>query len=114
MLADLTWIAHEAGGRQLPPSGTGPYTTIVRLLDANEAWPAPVAWSLVIERERVVGDEFHWIAAVQFLAAEAPHEAMRPGGRFELYEGDRCVAVGHFVKELTSSKTELATLSGKA
>jgi hypothetical protein len=38
---------------------------------------------------------------------------MRPGGRFELYEGDRCVAVGHFVKELKLPASQVATVAAR-
>jgi hypothetical protein len=39
-------------------------------------------------------DSTDWLAQVRFLVDEAPHEILVEGARFELYEGEKCVARG--------------------
>ncbi|HWE40591.1 MAG TPA: hypothetical protein VG406_28850 [Isosphaeraceae bacterium] len=41
-----------------------------------------------------MGDPSRWFAEVYFLFDDAPHELLRPGNEFELYEGKTCVARG--------------------
>lgn len=93
--AIVEWIPKEQGGRVKPPLGIGmhPYATVVRF--ADEPWP-PIndAWSLVVAKDEQESTEYRWVANVHFLVQEAPHDSLRNGRAFELYEGNKCVARG--------------------
>lgn len=89
--AFISWIPERDGGRERPPDGPT-YSTIVRFEDDPE-WPSQ-AWSLVVEFQRVLGGGRYVEATVRFLIDQAPHEQLRQGNHFELYEGDRKVARG--------------------
>jgi hypothetical protein len=94
--ATIDWVATALGGRRAPPLGTGepPYATVVRFPDTGEPWPPSVAWTLVVRKLAELESPLKWLADVQFLMAEAPHQLLTPGRAFELYEGARCVARG--------------------
>jgi hypothetical protein len=104
MRAIIDWIPKEEGGRSMPPAGVGspPYAPTVRFLDTYEPWPPPVLWTLVITKLGEIDDASKWLADARFLVKEAPHETLRPGRHFELYEGPRCVARGQLVDESIS------------
>jgi len=97
--AVVDWIPWDQGGRKQPPAGVGapPYVSVVRFADAKEPWPPPVAWSLVVEKDEMSSEPLRWIADVRFLVDEAPHEALRPGREFDLYEGSKRVAHGRIL-----------------
>ena len=94
--ATLEWIPKELGGRSKPPLGEGepPYATVVRFPKSGEAWPPPVAWSLVVRKVDSVEEPFKWIAEVHFRVEEAPHHLLVAGTEFELFERSKCVARG--------------------
>ena len=96
MRATVEWLTKEQGGRTQPPAGVGspPYTPVIRFKDADEPWPPPVAWSLVVEKVEALSEPYRWTADVHFLVNEAPHGSLRSGQEFELYEGGRRVACG--------------------
>jgi hypothetical protein len=96
MRARIRWLRKDEGGREYPPSGVGspPYATIVRFADSEDPWPPPVAWSLVVKRIDALGDPYNWTADVRFLSNEAPHDSLRNGREFALYEGRKRVARG--------------------
>lgn len=94
----IEWVPNELGGRSKPPLGTGtpPYSTVVRFTD--EPWPHPSGcWSLAICKIEEFGNEWRWVADVYFRMEDAPHEALRSGREFELYEGGKMVAHGHLL-----------------
>lgn len=105
MRAVVEWIRKEQGGRSQPPAGVGlpPYATVVRFTDTEEPWPPPVAWSLVVEKDEAASEQYRWIADVRFLMKDAPHDSLRPGRVFELYEGNRLVARGRILEAGESS-----------
>jgi hypothetical protein len=93
--AIIEWIPLSQGGRRQPPLGIGhpAYSTVVRFLD--EPWPpVDAAWSLVVEKDESLGTDLKWIARVFFLVPEAPQESLQVGRGFELYEGNKRVAIG--------------------
>lgn len=95
MIAIINWLAETKGGRKKPPLGVGipAYSTEIRFND--EPWPpVDASWSLVVEKIEWLSTEFSWIAHVHFLAAAAPHDSLRLGRAFELYEGNKRVASG--------------------
>ena len=87
----VSWVPSAKGGRKKPPTGAV-YSTIARFAD-DPKWPDE-SWSLVVRKLRVYGGGRFWFAEVQFLMEEAPHELLRSGGRFDLYEGRKLVATG--------------------
>ena len=94
MRAKIEWVRHEDGGRLAPPLGEGPspYSTVVRFAGSNEPWPPTEAWSLVVEK--IASDHYTWEADVRFLVDDAPAELLTSGRGFELFEGNRRVAIG--------------------
>jgi hypothetical protein len=52
-----------------------------------------------VEKDEKLSEEYRWIADVHFLVDEAPHEWLRLGREFELYEGKRRVAVGKLLAD---------------
>ena len=97
--AEILWGTLAETGRKAPPSGSAPhpYSAPVRFSDVSEPWPGATVWSLVVERADTAetsADPLRWIADIYFLFPDAPHDELRPGRQFELYEGRRCVARG--------------------
>lgn len=70
--AQITWI-----GR--PPIISGRYSTVARFSD-DLGWPGGEAWSVVVE---LVDGE----ARASFLVPDAPHERLKEGAVFKLFEG---------------------------
>ena len=89
--AMLSWVPHEKGGRRAFPPGPT-YSSVVRF-DEDNGWPTN-AWSLVVEYIRSYAAGQYVYARVKFLVPEAPHELLREGSRFQLYEGRKLVATG--------------------
>jgi hypothetical protein len=98
-LALIEWTPEEVGGRRSPPAGIGspPYTPVIRFDD--EPWPGDVAWSLIVEKRASTRDAVRWVATIRYLVDHAPHDTLRPGRRFELYEGPHLVARGEVLDE---------------
>ena len=97
--AIIEWSPPSQGGRRKPPLGVGQpaYATVVRFKE--DPWPpVDAAWSLVIEKEESLSTETRWTATVHFIAPEAPHDSLRDGRGFELYEGNKRVAIGEICR----------------
>ena len=95
----IEWIPESQGGRAKPPLGAGepPYSTVVHF--PGEPWPHPDgSWSLVIRKNVPLSGEYQWVADVHYLVDDAPHESLRVGREFELYEGNKCVARGRIIE----------------
>ena len=88
--ARVTWVPAALGGRSAPP-GPGRYVTVSRF-DDPRADGSSVAWSVVLELQGPADGAGVSRANVAFLVPEAPHDLLRPGTRFDLYEGSRRVA----------------------
>jgi len=101
----IEWIRGEDGGRAKPPSGIGlpPYSTLVRFVDGGVTWPAQEAWSLAVTKRGELGSEYRWLAEIHFLFQDAPHDYLREGRTFELYEGHKCVARGKILVQQDNS-----------
>lgn len=96
----IEWIPQGQGGRTQPPLGLGdpPYATVLHFTD--EPWPHTAgSWSLAVAKIESMGDEYRWLPDVRFLVEEAPHDSLREGRAFELYEGRKCVARGTVLSE---------------
>lgn len=102
--AMISWVPASKGGRQVPPAGPS-YTTLVRF-DDDKTWPNS-SWSLVVDFITSFQNGQYTVAKVHFLVEDAPHELLKEGGRFQLYEGRRMVATG-LVREDHSSVDDLA------
>jgi hypothetical protein len=113
MRAQVDWTPEDQGGRRRPPSGVGrpAYAAVVRFTDVNGPWPPPEAWSLVVEKDEALSQPTRWIADIHFLVEEAPHDALRPGRSFELYEGSRCVARGQVLADSVQASGGLTVAS---
>ncbi len=90
--AKIQWVPAEAGGRRQLPHGSG-YSTVARFEDDAASWPG-VAWSIVLERNEPADAALETVAAIRFLVSDAPSQLLRPGSRFELFEGHRVIAHG--------------------
>lgn len=92
VLAEVSWIRPEEGGRNSPPPGPR-YITVAKLEALADRWPDE-AWSLVVEWRGTSEDVWRIKGHVRFLVDEAPDHLLVPGSRFELFEGRRLVARG--------------------
>lgn len=96
--ARIRWIPSEAGGRDAPPTGPR-YSTVARFEDDASHWPN-VAWSIVAEFDKPPTESQEIIARIWLLAhdkPDAPQYLLRPGSRFELFEGRKLVATGEVI-----------------
>lgn len=88
----IHWIAQEEGGRSLPPQGIS-YISVSRFKGQTlEDWKKN-AWGIQLD---FVGDDEQETgvryAFACFVSDKAPHERLRPGTTFDLYEGPHLVA----------------------
>lgn len=97
-LARITWLKPEEGGRRLPPSG--PRYSAPARFEGQTAGPEGANWSLVVDLKSHPPGGADWIAEVRYLVADAPHELLLLGARFELYEGKKCVARGVIINSV--------------
>lgn len=93
--AEICWLSLEEGGREEPPSGPS-YSTVAKFEEYADRWPSE-AWSIVAEFDESANDSMCITADVRFLAEGAPSHLLKSGQRFELYEGDKMVAVGKVI-----------------
>ena len=95
MQANVKWIPFEKGGRQkLVPNNTR-YCPIIVFPEAK----TEDFWSAEILTNSITNDDESTID-ISFLMPEAPFELLKPGAKFELYEGKKYVAAGIMVKEI--------------
>lgn len=94
VLAEITWLTPEQGGRTHLPSGPR-YVTVARFWDGADR-DAEDSWSLIVEfiEPPAYGTAR---ARVRLLVPEAPSEVLCPDCRFDLLEGHRVVAHGLIV-----------------
>jgi len=96
VLAKVHWIPAEEGGRTFLPTGKQ-YATISRFTEDASAW-LQEAWSIVLEFDEPPSvQENPSIARVRFLVEQAPVDRLKPGHAFELYEGNKKVAMVHII-----------------
>lgn len=105
-LARITWLTPEEGGRRQPPPG--PRYSAPARFEGQAAGSEGANWSLVVDLQSRPSGATDWIAEVRYLVDEAPHELLRLGACFELYEGKKCVARGVII----SPVLETVNLSG--
>jgi hypothetical protein len=105
-LARITWLTPEEGGRRVPPSGPR-YIAPARFEDQPPGAEG-ANWSLVVDLVSRPPGSADWLAEVRYLVDEAPHELLRLGASFELYEGKKCVARGAII----NPKPETVDLPG--
>ncbi len=107
MRAVIDWIPEDRGGRRILPTGIGPtiYSPVVRFMD--EPWPGEIAWSFAVVKVQAWDNSRRWLADVAYRVEHAPHDQLREGREFELYEGPRCVARGR-----TLAETDQPVMSG--
>lgn len=93
--AQITWIAHENGGKKNPPVPGTRYCPIV-VFDAmdknkNEFWSADFICTEVDARMNSIVD-------FTFLVDDAPMSYLVKGNKFELFEGNKKVAFGIIIE----------------
>ena len=91
--AVIEWLPAEQGGRRTGPPAGPQYAAPARFLAHSDMWLV-ADWDLVLEKIDYLGGTDKWLANVHFRVAEAPHQWLEDGAKFELYEGKRCVAQG--------------------
>src|SRR4051794_10506649 len=102
-IAHLTWLTPEQGGRHSVPAG--PRYIAPARFDVPKDQSECGAWSLIVDLQSRPPGSADWIAAVRFLVPEAPHEWLKEGVQFHLYEGKKCVAHGAILAP--SAKSEI-------
>lgn len=105
-LARISWLTADQGGRSCPPAGPR-YSTPARFEANSTSWPEQ-AWSLVLDLVSHPAGTADWIANVHFLFPEAPHGWLSDGARFELFEGNRCVARGTILDAQQAANSRVA------
>lgn len=85
---------------RVPPPGPK-YSTVADFPDEQKDYGA---WSMVLHKRVAFGDSM-WVAAIRWLAPDAPSGLIRPGATFVLREGSKPVAEG----VVTSMATGLGT-----
>jgi hypothetical protein len=94
--AQVTWLPSKEGGRTLLPNGRQ-YVTISKFPEDGPNWPDG-AWSVVINFDSppfLQGNPS--IGEASFLMPTAPHDRLREGHHFELFEGLKKIAVVHMI-----------------
>jgi hypothetical protein len=91
IVASVTWIPAEAGGREFPPAGPR-YVTDARFREQSEADWLRESWSIVLEFISPLDEKNTQLANVRFLVPEAPIEWLYKSNRFSMYEGRKRTA----------------------
>ena len=95
MEAQVTWIPHDKGGRQKHLPNNTKYCPIIIFPEAK----TDGAWSAEILTNSI-NDNNESIIKISFLFPEAPTNLLKPGEKFELYEGAKMVASGILIREI--------------
>ena len=95
MEAHVSWIPFEKGGRKKYISRSTRYCPIIVFTDEKKdgAWSADILTNSV-------NDNNESSINISFLFENAPFELLKPGAKFELYEGSKLVAKGVIMKEM--------------
>ena len=97
--ARIHWLPPEAGGRRETPPGPR-YSTVARFEAVKDRWPEE-AWSIVAEIPGPPDASGCMIVNLWFLFENAPMDLLRPGSRFDLFEGRKLVAHGEVVSGMS-------------
>lgn len=97
MMARIHWKTPEEGGRKSIPPGPR-YSTPARFRSAWDDWDHG-AWSLVVDKSSELEGTKDWIASVRFLFEDGPQHLLVEGAEFELFEGQKSVAIGKVFTE---------------
>lgn len=93
--AQITWISYLDGGRKHPPLAGTRYCPIVKFKNMKgkngEYWSADFVCSEVDKNHSAIVD-------FTFLSEYAPIDYLVKGNQFELFEGNKKVAVGIIVE----------------
>ncbi len=95
MKANVYWIPYEQGGRKKHLPSNTRYCPIIVFpeIEMDSTWSADILTNSI-------NDENESLIDISFLAPEAPFELLKPGAKFELYEGSKLVAKGMMIKEI--------------
>lgn len=111
--AQVVWLTPEQGGRSSPPSGPR-FVVPCRVEGVHAPGAQGANWSLVLNLVSRPPGSADWIADVQFLVDQAPHELLGDGARFELYEGKKCIARGTVLPALLPQPADEARATKEA
>lgn len=90
--ARVHWVPPEKGGRLALPTGQR-YMTVSRFEEDAGSWLRD-AWSIVLEFDEPPSEQGNpSLATARFLVAESPVGRLKPGRKFELYEGKNRTAL---------------------
>jgi len=96
VVAKIHWVPAEEGGRTSLPTGKK-YSTIARFPEDTGMW-LQEAWSIVLEFDEPPSAQGNpSMAKARFLAGKAPVDRLKSGRTFELYEGNKKVAMVEIV-----------------
>lgn len=109
-IARIMWLTPEEGGRRVLPSGSR-YIAPARFEGqaAGTDGTDGADWSLAVDLLSHLPGSSDWIAEVRYVVEGAPHELLRLGARFELYEGKKCVARGVIISSVPELEAEELT-----
>lgn len=95
MEAHVVWVPFEKGGRQKHLPSNTRYCPIIVFPEAktDDAWSAEILTNSINDNNESIID-------ISFLFSDAPFELLKPGAKFELYEGKKMVASGVLVKKI--------------
>jgi hypothetical protein len=97
VIAKVQWVSPQEGGRTSLPTGKK-YATIARFPEDTGTW-LQEAWSIVLECDEPPAAQGNpSLAKARFLARQAPVDRLKPGRAFELYEGNKKVAMVEIVE----------------
>ena len=95
MEAHVSWVPFEQGGREKHMPKNTKYCPIIvfpgEKMDGT--WSAEILTDSVNDNNESTID-------ISFLFPDAPFDLLKPGAKFELYEGKKLVARGVMVKEI--------------
>lgn len=94
----IEWKSVTQGGRAAPFVGMR-YSTVARFPGDALPWESASAWSVVVEFDEATRSDSGDLGTVRFLSENAPHDLLKAGTVFELYEGPRLTAVGTVLNE---------------
>ncbi len=95
MEAHVSWVPFEKGGREKHMPKNTKYCPIIVFLgeEMDGTWSAEILTDSVNDNNESTID-------ISFLFPDAPFDLLKPGAKFELYEGKKLVARGVMVKEI--------------
>jgi hypothetical protein len=87
----IRWVPKDEGGRARPPHPVAGYSAPLRFRDQPRDREA---WSTKLMHATPLKSPGYFLARMQFIMPNAPHDRLTRGAAFELVEGPNIVARG--------------------